>query len=99
MAHAIEAEALPDVQSPPEHRTAPSLEQVLAEIDALAPVVKDSGAKAEVTRRVPREVERRLRDAGLYRLSLPRSHGGLELDLPSLMKVTQELSRLDGSIG
>ncbi|MET0221122.1 MAG: acyl-CoA dehydrogenase family protein [Tardiphaga sp.] len=73
--------------------------RLLDEIAVLAPAIEERAAEAEATRQIPADIERRLRDAGLYRMALPKSHGGLELDLPSLMTVTQRLARLDGSIG
>jgi alkylation response protein AidB-like acyl-CoA dehydrogenase len=75
------------------------LSLLLDEIDSLAPVIAAGAAAAEADRRISNDLQRRLRDAGLFRMALPVSHGGLELDLPSLMHVTQRLSRLDGSVG
>ena len=40
-----------------------------------------------------------LREAGCFRMLLPRSHGGDELDLVSAMQVLEELARADGSVG
>lgn len=99
MAHALSADELRDI--PPRHEGAgePSVERLLAEISTLAPIMAQSAADADATRRLPRDVEWRLKQAGLYRMALPRSHGGLEVDLPTLMKITQQLSRVDGSLG
>lgn len=40
-----------------------------------------------------------LTDAGCFRMLVPRSHGGAELDLPAQMRVIEELARADGSVG
>jgi len=40
-----------------------------------------------------------LADAGLFRLALPRSLGGAELDLPTYIQVIEELGKADASTG
>jgi alkylation response protein AidB-like acyl-CoA dehydrogenase len=40
-----------------------------------------------------------LKSIGAFRLFVPRSHGGLELDLPSGLRIITALARLDGSVG
>ena len=63
-----------------------------AEIDGRA----DEGNTA---RAVPTDLIDRLRAHGLFRMALPRSLGGLELDLRSIVEVFEEVSRADGSTG
>ena len=36
---------------------------------------------------------------GAFRLAVPRAYGGLELDPMTQVRVVEELSRLDGSVG
>ncbi|HVW19427.1 MAG TPA: acyl-CoA dehydrogenase family protein [Solirubrobacteraceae bacterium] len=45
----------------------------------------------------PEDIERRFRDAGLYRLYVPRRYGGYEFDPLTFVKVVQELARGDAS--
>jgi indole-3-acetate monooxygenase len=40
-----------------------------------------------------------MRSIGFFRLFVPKSHGGLALDLPSGLRVIRALARLDGSVG
>jgi alkylation response protein AidB-like acyl-CoA dehydrogenase len=40
-----------------------------------------------------------LRTAGCFRLAVPRSHGGLEVDLFEHLEVMAEVARADGSVG
>lgn len=48
---------------------------------------------------VPPALADALAEAGLYRLYLPRSAGGVELPPPTAFHVIEELSRADGSVG
>jgi indole-3-acetate monooxygenase len=50
-------------------------------------------------RRVPRALVEQLRQAGLYRLLLPRTIGGLEVDLLTCFRVVELVSEGDGSVG
>ncbi len=40
-----------------------------------------------------------LRSIGVFRLFVPQSHGGLELDLPTALEIIAVLGRVDGSVG
>ena len=42
---------------------------------------------------------KRCRSIGIFRLFVPRSHGGLELDLPTALEIIAALGRIDGSVG
>lgn len=73
--------------------------QLLADIRDLAPRILSCSAEIEATRRVPLDVVEMLRSAGVFRMFVPRSHGGLEVDLLTGLQVIAELSRVDGSVG
>jgi len=75
------------------------LARLLGEIDALVPLIAASATRAEADRRVPRHIQQRLKTAGLYRMVLPRSLGGLNLDPAAFMEVVQRVARVDGSLG
>ncbi|MGY8708081.1 acyl-CoA dehydrogenase family protein [Bradyrhizobium sp. 18BD] len=75
------------------------LREMLAGIRDLAPEITARAAEIEVGRRVPRDIVERLRSIGIFRMFVPRSHGGLELDFPHGLEVIKALARLDGSIG
>ncbi|WP_214415261.1 acyl-CoA dehydrogenase family protein [Sphaerisporangium fuscum] len=58
-------------------------------------MTKLAGRQAEVdaTRRIPQESLDELREAGMFRLSVPRDYGGYALDLPAYVDVMAELSK------
>lgn len=72
---------------------------MLAGIRELSPEIKARAAEIEAARRVPPDIVERLRSIGIFRMFVPRSHGGLELDFPAGLEVIKALARLDGSIG
>jgi len=74
-------------------------EDILAGIQELAPEIRARAAEIEAARRVPPDIVERLRYLGLFRMFVPRSAGGLELDFPAGLDVIKALTRLDGSIG
>jgi alkylation response protein AidB-like acyl-CoA dehydrogenase len=74
-------------------------QEMLAGIRDLAPEITARAAEIEAGRRVPRDIVERLRSIGIFRMFVPRSHGGLELDFPDGLEVIKALARLDGSIG
>src|SRR3979490_820984 len=74
-------------------------QRLLAEIRELAPHVTSRAAEIEAGRRIPPDLVEALRSTGVFRMFVPQSHGGLELDLPTALEVFATLSRLDGSVG
>jgi alkylation response protein AidB-like acyl-CoA dehydrogenase len=73
--------------------------RLLAEIQELAPEITARVAEIETGRRIPLDLVEALRSIGLFRMFVPRSHGGLELDLPAGVEIIGALSRIDGSVG
>lgn len=74
-------------------------ERLLANIQELAPDILARAAEIEAGRRIPLDLIAALKSAGFFRMYAPRSHGGLELDLPTGLAITATLSRIDGSVG
>ena len=72
---------------------------MLLGIAELAPGITARAAEIEAARRLPPDLVERLKSIGLFQMFVPRSHGGLELDLPAGLEVMKALTRLDGSIG
>jgi indole-3-acetate monooxygenase len=64
-----------------------------------APAIVARSEEIERGRRVPPDLVEELTAAGCFRMLVPRSHGGAELDLPAEMRVIEELARADGSVG
>ncbi|WP_027582781.1 acyl-CoA dehydrogenase family protein [Bradyrhizobium sp. Ai1a-2] len=80
--------------------TAPdSNKTVLSGIRKLAPEIAARAAEIEATNCIPPDLIDRLKSAGIFRLFVPRSFGGLELALPEGLEVIRALARLDGSVG
>jgi alkylation response protein AidB-like acyl-CoA dehydrogenase len=73
--------------------------RLLADIRDLAPGITARAAEIEEGRRIPPDLVETLRSIGIYRMLVPRSHGGLELDLPSALEVVRALAKIDGSVG
>jgi alkylation response protein AidB-like acyl-CoA dehydrogenase len=69
---------------------------------ALARLIPEFRARAGQGERLgtmPGDLVRRAQAAGLFRLNLPRSLGGLELEPASTAEIFEEISRADGSAG
>jgi alkylation response protein AidB-like acyl-CoA dehydrogenase len=74
-------------------------EPLLAAIRELAPAINARVAEIEAGRRLPLDLVQKLRSIGVFRMLAPRSHGGLELDLPAAVEILTALARIDGSVG
>jgi indole-3-acetate monooxygenase len=83
--------------APPSGTT--SAKRLLADIRDLAPDITSRAAEIEAGRRIPPDLVETLRSIGVYRMLVPRSHGGLELDLPTALEVIGALAKIDGSVG
>jgi alkylation response protein AidB-like acyl-CoA dehydrogenase len=66
---------------------------------ALAPLIAESGGAMNAERRLPAPLVDALRRLGAFRMAVPRVYGGLELDPITQVRVVEELSRMDGSVG
>lgn len=73
--------------------------RLLDGLGKLAPDITARGAQIEAGRRIPHDLVEALRSRGFFRMLVPQSHGGLELDLPSALDVIRALGRIDGSVG
>jgi len=65
----------------------------------LAPRIASRAEETETAREVSRDLLDQIKAAGFFRMFAPRSHGGLELDLPSSLPILEALGRADGSTG
>jgi alkylation response protein AidB-like acyl-CoA dehydrogenase len=74
-------------------------QRLLADIRKLAPHITSRAAEIEAGHRTPIELVEALRSTGVFRMFVPQSHGGLELDLPAALEVIGALGRIDGSLG
>jgi alkylation response protein AidB-like acyl-CoA dehydrogenase len=65
----------------------------------MAPLIAARGDELEQGRRLPDDLVRDLIDARFFRMWQPRPYGGDEVDPLTVLAVTEELSRADGSVG
>jgi len=80
----------------PSSLTAKSL---LRSIQELAPAITARALEIETSRRIPADIVDVLKRAGIFRMFVPRSYGGLELDLPAGLEILVELAKIDSSVG
>ncbi|MFP2926442.1 acyl-CoA dehydrogenase family protein [Pyxidicoccus sp. 3LG] len=73
--------------------------KLLRAVRELAPTLSARSADIEAAGQLPPDVVAMLKAAGCYRMFVPRSHGGLELDLVTGLEVLSELARADASTG
>jgi indole-3-acetate monooxygenase len=74
-------------------------EELLAAVAELAPLIAASADDSERSRRLAPSAVEALSHAGLFRLWVPRSLGGAEVDAATLIRVVEALSRVDGAAG
>src|SRR5215469_4324667 len=74
-------------------------QRMVADVRKLAPEIISRAAEIEALRHVPSDLIEALKAIGVFRMFVPRSHGGLELDLPSALEMIRTLANIDGSIG
>ena len=72
---------------------------VLSDVRDLMPEIRTRAAEVESARRVPLDLLDRLKSTGCFGLLLPSTHGGTGGDLAGAMRVVEELSRADASVG
>lgn len=73
-------------------------EPILDAVKALTPSIAARAEEIERARRLPTDLVDELLAAGCFRMLVPRSHSGAELDLPVQLQVLEELARADASV-
>src|SRR5260221_6006943 len=73
--------------------------RLLANIRELAPSIISRAAEIEAGRQMPPDLVGALRSIGVYRMFVPQSYGGLELDLPAAGGVSCARRQQPGSVG
>lgn len=71
--------------------------EYLDRVRSLAPIIADTADRAERERRLPPELVAELHGAGLFRLLLPRTFGGAEIDPPAFSRIIEAVAQLDAS--
>lgn len=85
-----------------EQRSTPPAPTATSTLDAvrdLAPMISARAEEIERARRLPLDLVGKLRDAGCFRLLVPRSHSGIEASLADHTRMIRRLARADGSVG
>jgi alkylation response protein AidB-like acyl-CoA dehydrogenase len=72
---------------------------ILDAVRDLAPTIAARAAEIEAARRLPPDLVAELTAIGCFGMLRPRSHGGAGVDLATSMRVYEDLSRADASVG
>lgn len=64
---------------------------------ALAPDIITARTQMDELRRLPDDLARKFRDAGLYRLCIPKAHGGIEAPPRAIVETLEALAEVDAS--
>jgi len=83
----------------PVSETSLSVADIYANARAMADFLREKSSEIEQSRRLPPEVVARVRDAGMFRITMPKSWGGPELTPIEQIEVVEELSRANASVG
>ena len=79
--------------------TATSKQDVVAAAESLRPQIVAARDEIEESRRLPPDIIEQMDRAGLFRVYVPKSLGGPELDPPTAFRAVEQLSIADGSVG
>lgn len=74
-------------------------DELLAEIETIAPVVREYASQSEQLGRLAEPIIKAVRQTSLLRFICAHELGGCEADPLTVMEVTEALSRIDGSVG
>jgi indole-3-acetate monooxygenase len=72
---------------------------VLDAVRGLEPQIRAASGAIEDNRCLPPALARSLMEAGIFRMGVPRTYGGPELDPMAQVRVVEELSRIEGAVG
>lgn len=72
---------------------------VLENVRALEPRIRAAAGAIEAERQLPPALAHELMEAQVFRMGTPRAYNGPELDPMSQVRIVEELSRIEGSVG
>jgi alkylation response protein AidB-like acyl-CoA dehydrogenase len=76
-----------------------SREELLERVRQIAPIIREYADLGERQRHLADPIVEAVRDAGLYKMIVPRDLGGLQVDPLTFYMVVEALARIDGSTG
>lgn len=79
--------------------TAVSIDSLLEAVGLIEPVLREHAPEAESRRCLSDAAARAMKEAGLYRMWIPRAYGGLEVDPMTALQVFEEVARIDSAAG
>lgn len=74
-------------------------EQIIQAVRDLAPTIRARSAEIEAARRIPLDLLNDLTAAGCFRMLVPKTYGGDEIDLLSSIEILETLTTADGATG
>ena len=77
----------------------PTADDLITAAVELTPLIRDMRQELDATRHLPASLARKMADAKLFQLHVPRSIGGPELPPLTAFRIVEELSKVDGSVG
>ena len=77
----------------------PEAKILLGSVRDLVPSISARSAEIDAARRLPLDLIAQLKAAGCFRMFVPKSHGGLDIDVPASMEIIETLASADGSTG
>ena len=72
---------------------------ILANADRIGPLLREHAAEVEAARRLTEPVIDALRSTGVFRMAMPATWGGPEVDICRQIEIVETLSRADASAG
>ena len=66
---------------------------------ASKPLIRKTAGEGDLNRELSKEVAEAITDGGFFRMLVPRSLGGYEMEYPDYLKVVQAFAEADGSTG
>lgn len=76
-----------------------NVSEIYANARALSGYLREKSAEIDEARRLPPEVAARMREAGMFRIAMPKSWGGPELSTIEQIEVIEEISRGNAAAG
>lgn len=74
-------------------------EQIRANVDAVLPAIRSYVDEIEEKRTLPVDLVQKLKQAGCFRMCMPRSWGGPEMTTPQQLEIIEKISAVNSAVG